>query len=363
MPKPLRRDRPRRRGPVTPVFWLALTAGTAAAAPGLAADGLTAYRGQDWAHLQATLEQQTVWLGPERAVELPATETAGASVRYDDLVLLGRDSEGAQEWAVAGVAGGRNGPRLRLYRGRERAVSVLTPPERPRAAIQIASVRCLTGNGPEPLHGLAWLEATRPRTQEVWVSPYRDGRFEPAVSVVGAGPGSQTALDAAVLADGSWLLVWSAFDGVDDELVWRLQQADGSWTGGLVSADNRVPDIAPRLLVTAEGAAVAWSRFDGRVYRVRTARFEQGSWRGEGWAAAPDSLYPDWVGDNGSLLFLRGATRAWTVAGPTSTVQFAAATHAPPVVDRDPVSGLLRARWPDDAGWQSVVGTPPGVAP
>ena len=209
----------------------------AGAAPGFAAEGLTAYRGQDWAHLQATTEQATLWLGPERAVELPATVAPAAPVRYDDLVLLGRTPDGAQEWAAAGVSLSGNGPRLRLYGGREGRIRAVSPPQRPPGAIQIASVRWLAAAEPEPLRALAWLEATRPRAQEVWLSPYRDGQFGTAVRLVGAGPGSQTALDAAVLADGSWLLVWSAFDGhdmatlleafhgVDDELVWRQRQA------------------------------------------------------------------------------------------------------------------------------------------
>ena len=342
---------------------LAFLAWTAGLPPGLAADGLTAYRGEDWAHLQATDAEPTLWLGTEQAVELPATEAPGVPVRYVDLVLLGRDPEGMQEWAVAGVAVDRNGPRLSLHGGRGDRVRPIAPPDRPQGAVQIASARWLATEGAEPLRGLAWLEATRPRAQEVWLSPYRNGELETATRLVGAGPGSQTALDAVVLADGSWLLVWSAFDGNDDDLVWRQGRPDGSWTGGRVSADNRVPDITPRLLVTPEGAAVAWSRYDGNVYRVRTARFEQGEWRAERWAAAPDSLYPEWVGNGDTLLFLRGSTRAWTAVGPVSSVEFAAATETAPVVDSDPSSGLPRARWPEAGGWRSAPGTPPGVRP
>ena len=342
---------------------LALLAWSAGLPPGLAADGLTAYRGQDWAHLQATEPGPILWLGPEQAVELPATEAPGVPVRYDDLVLLGRDPEGMQEWAVAGVAVDRNGPRLSLHGGRGDRVRPIAPPDRRQGAVQIASARWLATEGAEPVRGLAWLEATRPRAQEVWLSPYRDGELQAATRLVGAGPGSQTALDAVVLADGSWLLVWSAFDGNDDDLVWRQGRPDGSWTGGRISPNNRVPDITPRLLVTREGAAVAWSRYDGNVYRVRTARFEQGEWLGETWAAAPDSLYPEWVGNGDTLVFLRGSTRMWTAVGPVSSVEFAATTETPPVVDFDPSSGLPRARWPEADGWRSAPGTPPGVRP
>ncbi|MDE2975917.1 MAG: hypothetical protein OXU63_00180, partial [Acidobacteriota bacterium] len=244
-----------------------------ASPPGIAADGLTAYRGSAWAHLRATAEPPVLWLGTERSVELPEAGAMGAA-RYDDLVLIdpqpdGSQPEGRAEWAVAGVARGADGPRFLLYAGRGGQVTALPAPERARPGNRLASARWLASDGPEPLHGLAWLEASRPRAQEVWLAPWRDGAFEPSVRLVADGPGSQTALDAAVLADGSWLLVWCAFDGEDDELVWRQRQPDGNWVGGRVSTDNGVPDITPRLLVTPDGAAVAWSRYDGSVYRVR----------------------------------------------------------------------------------------------
>lgn len=327
---------------------------------GIAADGLTAYRGSDWAHLQATSEPPVLWLGTERSVELPAAGAADAA-RYDDLVLLDPQPDGSQadaraEWAVAGVARGADGQRFLLYAGRGGEVTALPAPERARPENRLASPRWLASGGPEPLHGLAWLEASRPRGQEVWLAPRRDGGFEPPFRLVADGPGSQTALDAAVLVDGSWLLVWCAFDGEDDELVWRRRQADGSWVGGRVSADNDVPDITPRLRVTRDGAAVAWSRYDGRVYRVRTARFEDGRWSNEDWAAPPDSLYPKWAGDDDTLLYLEGASRTWTAAGPASTLRFEAATSAAPVLDRDAASGLPRALWPETSGWRAEPG-------
>ena len=341
---------------------LTILALAAAFPAGIAADGLTAYRGPAWAHLQATPEPPTLWLGTERSVELPAAGAAGAA-RYDDLVLLGPRPDGDLEWAVAGLAHDAAGPRFLLYSGRGTEVTALPAPARARPENRLASARWLATNGPEPLHGLAWLEASRPRAQEVWLAPWSDGAFEPPVRLVADGPGSQTALDAAVLADGSWLLVWCAFDGEDDELVWRQRQTDGNWVGGRVSADNDVPDITPRLLVTPDGAAVAWSRYDGRVYRVRTARFGNGRWTDETWAGPPDSLYPEWAADDDTLLYLEGATRTWTAAGPASTLRFEATTSATPVLARDSTSGLLRALWPGGAGWSSEPGRSAGARP
>jgi len=346
---------------------LTILALAGASATGIAADGLTAYRGSAWAHLQATSEPPILWLGTERSVALPAPGRAG-SARYDDLVLLdpqpdGRQPDGRAEWVVAGVAQDTDGPRFLLYAGGSGEVTALPAPERERPGNRLVSARWLASGGPEPLRGLAWLEASRPRGQEVWLASWRDDGFEPAVRLVADGPGSQTALDAAVLTDGSWLLVWCAFDGEDDELVWRQRQADGNWVGGRVSADNGVPDITPRLLVTPDGAAVAWSRYDGRVYRVRTARFEDGRWSDEDWAGPPDSLYPEWAGDDETLLYLEGATRTWTAAGPASTLRFEAATSVTPVLGRDATSGLLRALWPGTAGWRAEPGRPAGVPP
>lgn len=354
MPRPLR-------------LTLTILALAGASASGIAADGLTAYRGSAWAHLQATSEPPVLWLGTERSVTLPSAGAAGAT-RYDDLVLLGPQPDAPQpdgraEWAVAGLARGANGQRFLLYAGRGAEVTALPAPERARLESRLASPRWLASGGPEPLHGLAWLEASRPRGQEVWLATWRNGGFEPPFRLVTDGPGSQTALDAAVLADGSWLLVWCAFDGEDDELVWRQRQADGSWVGGRVSGDNGVPDIAPRLRVTRDGAAVAWSRYDGRVYRVRTARFEDGSWSDEDWAGPPDSLYPEWAGDEGTLLYLEGASRTWTAAGPASTLRFETATPAAPVLDRDAASGLPRALWPGASGWRAEPGRPAGARP
>ncbi len=351
-------------GPLRLTLTILALAGASATA--LAAGGIAAYRGSEWAYVQASSERPVLWLGTGRSVDLPAAAGTAAAIRYDDLVLLGRQPEGGPEWAAAGVAVHRDGPRLLLVAGRGGDATVLPPPERDRPAALLASARWLARGGPEPLRGLAWLEANRPRGQEVWLAPRRGGAFEPAVRLVADGPGSQTALDAAVLADGAWLLVWCAFDGEDDELVWRHGRPGGDWTGGRVSPDNRVPDIAPRLLVTREGAAVAWSRYDGRVYRVRTARFEDGRWSGEGWAGPPDSLYPEWAGAGDALLYLEGATRTWTAAGPEATVRFetaTSATSATPVIDRDPASGLPRALWPEASGWRAVTGREPGVRP
>ncbi len=339
---------------------LTLTILALAAAPpeDVAADGLTAYRGSAWAHLQA--EPPILWLGTERSVELPAEEAA-AAVRYHDLVLLGPQPDGRPEWAVAGRD--TNGQRFLLYAGRGGVVTALPTPRRTATGNRLGSARWLASDGPEPLHGLVWLEAGRPRAQEVWLAPWRDGGFEPPARLVAAGPGSQTALDAAVLRDGSWLLVWCAFDGEDDELVWRQRRPEGAWVGGRVSPDNGAPDITPRLRVTRDGAAVAWSRYDGRVYRVRTARFKDGRWSDEDWAAPADSLYPEWAGGDDTLLYLEGATRTWTAAGPASTLRFETATSTAPVLDIDSTSGVVGALWPEASGWRAEAGRSVGARP
>ena len=50
------------------------------------------------------------------------------------------------------------------------------------------------------------------------------------------GPGASSRSTGAVLADGSWLLAWSAFDGQDDEIVWARRRGRRLAAGARASA-------------------------------------------------------------------------------------------------------------------------------
>lgn len=148
------------------------------------------------------------------------------------------------------------------------------------------------------LAGLAWLEGIDGRSLAVRFARWDGERWSRPRTVAVPGPGSQTALAAARLADGSWLLAWSRFDGADDEVVWsRSAGPEGeSWSAPRrIAADNAVPDVTPALAATGGGGAVAaWSRYDGEDYRVVTARFDGRRWSAPRAVSPAGSFEPRW---------------------------------------------------------------------
>lgn len=170
--------------------------------------------------------------------------------------------------------------------------------------------------GPEGLRGMAWLEGERPDGLELRAARFEGGRWLEPVVVSPRGAGSQLALSGAALADGSWLLVWSAFDGEDDEILWS-RLAEGRWSPPQpVAANNAVPDVTPALGLLPGGVFAAWSRYDGNDYRLTLARFD-----GQGWSE------PEVVGPRGShhpsfekvrettfLLYRTAVPRGWSIA-------------------------------------------------
>lgn len=227
----------------------------------------------------------------------------------------------ADGWAVAGSRGdGAGGRRLFFLRGHGDRGRPLPAPAGQRVAVRQDPVLLVDGGR---LVGAAWLEGDPARPLAVAAAAWDGTRWSAPERVAPPAPGSQLALAGTVLGDGSWLLVWSAFDGADDEIVWA-RRVGGSWLApSLLSADNRVPDVTPGLTaVDGGGAVVAWSRYDGRSYRLRTARFAGGEWRDERWAAGAGSLFPSFAGtgERPWLLYFdasdaaAGGSGGWTVA-------------------------------------------------
>ncbi len=175
--------------------------------------------------------------------------------------------------------------------------------------------------GPMPLvengrlAGLAWLAGSGVRETAVYASQWSGLDWSQPELVSPMGPGTQIAIDGAVLADGSWLLVWSAYDGKDDEILWS-RRVGGRWTEPAVLHEpNETPDITPAILATGRGALAAWNWFDGKAYRVRLAAFEDGSWRELDLAASPRGVSPGLTSqDDGALLLYRTAIPpTWTL--------------------------------------------------
>ena len=163
--------------------------------------------------------------------------------------------------------------------------------------------------------GLVWLEGTDAEGLAVKAADWNGVSWQPAELVAAPGKGSQTALSATVLADGSWLLVWSRFDGDDDEIYWSIRR-ETTWSDALpVAEDNEVPDIMPAILATADGAMAAWNVFDGLDYSLVAATFDGETWSKPEVLAGGGSLYPAFTraGDAIFLTYQAVGQGTWNV--------------------------------------------------
>lgn len=216
--------------------------------------------------------------------------------------------------------------------------------------------------GPKPVvdaagvQGVLWLEGTEIRQSAVRYARCRDDRCTAAKTLSPPGTGTQTALSVTVLADDSWLAVWTAYDGEDDEVLWSRFRPDATQEGGAwstplpIATGNRVPDITPQVLATPGGALVAWSRFDGRDYRVMVSRFDGLRLADEGRPATTTWSEPLQVGGRGTVYpeFL-----------PTATPTLAYRQAVPggwTLVRLDPLGHpIARAHWTTDEKQAPVV--------
>jgi hypothetical protein len=132
--------------------------------------------------------------------------------------------------------------------------------------------------GEDRLVGVAWIEGDSQSRTSVRAAAW-DGTAWGETEAVSATTGfAQLAVSAAVLDDGSWLLVWAAVDGHDDEIYWSVRR-DGAWSGARrVHEDNALPDVHPAVAAVEGGAVAAWSWLDGADYRMRMARFDGSAW-------------------------------------------------------------------------------------
>ena len=254
-------------------------------------------------------------------------------------------------WVAAGSFTAEDGrQRLLLLAGDERSVRRLPAPAGQSGRLRRTPVVLTDG---DRLAGLAWLEGDGLRSLAVAVAEARDdGSWRRPVRVSAPGSGSQLGLTGAVLADGSWLLAWSAFDGGDDEIVWS-RRLGGSWLpAARVSADNAVPDITPALTAAGSGALLAWSRYDGNDYRLMLARFAGGEWRDERVAGGAGTLFPTFSGDRERpcLVYQAAAAGGWAAAELDAGGRVVRHVDLPSTRTDRPVVGVegseLRLAWP-----------------
>ncbi len=235
-----------------------------------------------------------------RAIEL------GAAGEVTSLAVTGA------QWIVAGDRVTVDDRRVVfVQRGDRETVSQLGL-DAPEAPLQ-TQARLLT-HGDE-LVGLAWMQGSGSRRLVPWFASFDGNSFVGAQPISEPGRGSQTGLTATALNDGSVMVVWVKFDGVDDEIVAR--RWDGAvWSETTTLTANEVPDVSPSVIATEGGALVAWSRYENRGYRIALARIEGGRKIAETSLGQAGSHYPSLSSDDAGrtrLLFFDSPGDAWNL--------------------------------------------------
>ncbi len=279
------------------------------------------------------------WAGAEvsRPLLLPAQDGARLQLASGERISLpvpqGAEMTTAlaiaEGWIAAGVYPIAAGPiaagpdssgrsEIFLLTGDESAVTELPPPAGRASALRRQPLPLIERGH---LAGLLWLEGDSRTSFGVRFAAWNGAGWSPPQTVAAPGPGSQLALTAARLADGTWLAAWSAFDGGDDEIVWSRRGRNGVWSPARrAAAGNQVPDVTPALTATREGALLAWSRFEDGEYRVVVSRFRNGingTWSKPELAGPAGSLVPSFEpAPEGRIwmLYRNAVPRGWTVA-------------------------------------------------
>jgi hypothetical protein len=281
------------------------------------------------------IDERGVHVRREGAKTVDWTLTPGTSV--DTFV----ESEGG--WVATGAVPVTGGRELALWTSDDSSSGVRSlpiPPER-AAAVRAAAVPLVRDGA---LVGLVWLEGEASDRFGVRASTWNGKRWGRIVTIAAPGAGSQLGLTGTVLADGSWLVAWSAYDGEDDEVMWSVAR-NGRFSAPKPAAKgNSVPDVTPTLRADGDGALLAWSRYDGNDYRVVLSRFTSGRWSEPSWAAGPGTLLPRWQGRE--LSFRDAVHGAWIAASVDAAdalrveAAVAGSGEVRPVVAR--VDGVLR---------------------
>lgn len=102
---------------------------------------------------------------------------------------------------------------------------------------------------------------------------------EPKTFETGFGHNSTPALVKD--KNGKLWCFWVAVDGEDDEIFYSYWGA-GQWQKPTrMAADNKVPDLEPKVTLTAKGyPEVSWQSFDMKTFKYR---YKRALWNGEQW--------------------------------------------------------------------------------
>ena len=179
-------------------------------------------------------------------------------------------------WIAGGTRATAEGSDLFLYRSDGRGTTEIPVPAGEGSRLRAFATPIVSQAG---LAGVVWLEGEQTNRLAVRAATRVGDRWGQTEMVSTPGPGSQVALTALALADGSWIAVWTRVDEEGDaETVWSTRSG-GVWSEPQrVHENNTTHDVQPVLAPIRGGAVVAWSSFDGRDYRMRSARFDGRSW-------------------------------------------------------------------------------------
>lgn len=283
------------------------------------------------------------------------------AVRVGDGEVLTDFVEVATGWVGAGFVNDGERSRLVFYSDGAGGVEGLPAPN-PQSESKLGSFHPTLLVRNQGFEGVAWLEGDDLTSLAVRAALWSGLEWGDPEKVAAPGPGSQTGLTGAILQDGSWLLAWSRYDGIDDEIYWSLRQGEAWTEPERVDSGNEVPDVAPHMVATKNGALLAWNRYDGNEYRVVVAKFLGDSWQTPHYAAPPGSLAPRFNRrkDTIFLTYREAWPRAWSILEMTEqgrTLRRARvdeATKVRPIVSGQSRVGI-RLEWLDSGPPRSVV--------
>lgn len=177
-------------------------------------------------------------------------------------------------FVAAGLERGNQSVVLVVVRGSGNNVQRLNAPVVPVGDMAMGVTPVV---GPAGLEVLFWIEGKTPQAGALKAALWDGSAFGATATLSPVGPGTQTALQTLRLPDGSWLAVWSAYDGQDDEILWSRGSIHG-WSPAKALTSNILPDITPALRSNGEGALLVWSFYDGNDYRLKSATFRDWTW-------------------------------------------------------------------------------------
>ena len=317
----------------------------------------------DYELVQPSASQHGIVLRTARGqarIEGPAGHSSRLSLHPDELLTTVAETRGG--WTVAGTRDVDLGRQVVLLRRDFAGTTRFAAPVPQRYPLRLRPILMVRQ---EDFEGLAWLEGVDLTSLSVRTAN-RSGNDWGEISII-APParGSQTGLTGTVLEDSTWLIVWSAFDGEDDEILWSRGSADRWQKAQRLGHNNRVPDITPAVVAVDGGALLAWSRVVKGHYQVMMSRFDGTDWTPPQDLGPPGSLEPGFVArDSTMLLVYRLAwPRAWAVADLRSSGRIerwstvAEESGTRPVV-RDFSDSSLELIWPGrparTARWEMV---------